>query len=88
MEDHPFVFTAIFTTNADAGGSDTVYGNAGDDIILGQQGGDHLFGNEEMTTSSAVITWKVDMMVTMKSMAAAAMIAGGRQCQCCVGVII
>jgi len=41
-----FSFQSIYTTADDAAGDDTLYGNGGDDILLGQQGADTLRGND------------------------------------------
>ncbi|MGL5197096.1 MAG: proprotein convertase P-domain-containing protein, partial [Chroococcales cyanobacterium] len=42
----PFIFTSIYTQNADRGGDDIIYGGSGDDILLGGQGKDMMFGEE------------------------------------------
>jgi Ca2+-binding RTX toxin-like protein len=58
-----FTFTAIDTQNAN-GGDDLIHGEAGKDIILGQQGGDTAMAVPPTTTSSAVTMWPVAMMAT------------------------
>ncbi|QXE26036.1 parallel beta-helix repeat [Richelia sinica FACHB-800] len=46
QSNHPFVFTSIFTQNSEGGGADTIFGDAGDDIIIGGQSEDILRGND------------------------------------------
>lgn len=42
-----FSFTSIHTQNSDGGAADSLYGEAGDDIIMGQQGADTIYGGAD-----------------------------------------
>ncbi len=44
LTDEAITATSIGITGADAGGDDTIFGGAGDDFIMGQQGADTIFG--------------------------------------------
>ncbi|MEW6158482.1 MAG: hypothetical protein AB1813_13700, partial [Verrucomicrobiota bacterium] len=42
----PFTFTSIATQNSDLGGVDTIYAGSGQDIVIGGQMGDRIYGED------------------------------------------